>query len=590
VTSLEEVVLRDIRFLLKPHYETSRALIVGIDNYKNASPLSYAVNDASEVRDVLVNELEFPTENVVYLAEAEATRQNILRSFLKFTSDDIGLDERIFVFFAGHGHTRTGIRGEVGYLVAYDSDVNDFSTYIRWDDLTRNADLVRAKHMLFVMDACYGGLALIRGLHAGSARFLRDMMVRYSRQVLTAGKADELVADSGGPLPNHSIFTGHLIEGMRGKAATAEGVITASGLMAYVYQKVANDTNSNQTPHYGFFDGDGDFILKAPTIPDTNDDKKEDADQLIVIPFPEEAVSPNTVEYKVERIKELLEDTSSSIRLHDFLVGEVRHFLSETSDEQFPLGDPISTEELVEKVTKYDRSASSLSAMSSCLAYWAAPTHQIVIQKAYSRLVDRFDSGSGSRLWLALRWYPIIRLLYSFGISAIDGQRYDSLATILCTKIGASSPHDKPQTFIDAATRGFLDLERADAFKQLPGHERYYAPLSEYLFKSLQPQLDDVLFIGKNYERSFDEFEILLALAAADAGQPSGGVWGPIGRFGWKQYNYPNSPFSRIVEEAKTAGNDWPPLKNGLFGGNLERFSVIAEKFKTDTLSKLNWW
>src|SRR5439155_10124504 len=112
-----------------------------------------------------------------------------------------------------------------------------------WDDLTRNSELIRAKHMLFVMDACYGGLALTRNTQPGSARFLKDMMLRYSRQVLTAGKANEVVADSGGPLPAHSVFTGHLIEGLRGKATAANGVITANGLMAYVYQSVANDQN-----------------------------------------------------------------------------------------------------------------------------------------------------------------------------------------------------------------------------------------------------------------------------------------------------------------------------------------------------------
>lgn len=190
-----------------------------------------------------------------------------------------------------------------------------------------------------------------------------------------------------------------------------------------------------------------------------------------------------------------------------------------------------------------------------------------------------------------MRWYPIIRLLYCYGISAIDGQRYDSLATILHTKVGASSPHQKEQTFIETVTRGFLELTRVEAFKQLPGYERNYTPLSEYLFKTLQPQLDDILFVGKNYDRSFDEFEVLLALAAADSGQESGWLAsGPIGRFGWKQSNYQYPPFNKILEEAKAAGNDWPPLKSGLFGGRIERFSAIAERFKTDTLSKLNWW
>ena len=91
--------MRDIRFLLKTHYTNSRALVIGINEYLKASPLSYAVSDAEEIRDVLVNELAFPSENVTYLVDATATKENILRAFLSFTSQEVGLDERIFVFF-----------------------------------------------------------------------------------------------------------------------------------------------------------------------------------------------------------------------------------------------------------------------------------------------------------------------------------------------------------------------------------------------------------------------------------------------------------------------------------------------------------
>ena len=90
------------------------------------------------------------------------------------------------------------------------------------------------------------------------------MMQRSSRQVITAGKADETVADGGGPTGNNSIFTGHLLEGMSGAASTESGVITASGLMSYTYRKVSSDSRSNQTPHFGHIDGDGDFILRTP--------------------------------------------------------------------------------------------------------------------------------------------------------------------------------------------------------------------------------------------------------------------------------------------------------------------------------------
>ncbi|WP_051235419.1 caspase family protein [Marinimicrobium agarilyticum] len=241
--------MRDLKFILQQKYETSRALVIGINSYQRVAPLGYAVNDAKEIGETLINELGFDESNVTYLLDSEATRERILRSFLRFSNDDVKVDDRLFVFFAGHGHTRSGVRGEVGYLVPYDADFEDFSTFIRWDELTRNAELVRAKHILFVMDACYGGLAVHRNLKPGSSRFLRDMYQRFSRQVITAGKANEVVADFGGPLPGHSVFTGHFIEGIRGKAANEYGVITASGLMAYVYSKVAVNTGA-LCPHF----------------------------------------------------------------------------------------------------------------------------------------------------------------------------------------------------------------------------------------------------------------------------------------------------------------------------------------------------
>jgi len=256
--------MRDLRFLFKTHYGVSRALVIGIDKYYMAPPLSYAVSDAVAVRDLLVSDFKFLASDITLLTDAAATRQAIHKAFLRFANDDVGLDDRLIVFFAGHGHTRTGSRGEIGYLVPHDADMNDFSTFLRWDELTRNADLVRAKHMLFIMDACYGGLALVRTAGPGTTRFLKDMLLRTSRQVLAAGKADEVVSDSGGPIPNHSVFTGHLIEAFQGKAATPDGILTASAVMSYVYAKVASDKNSHQTPHYGHIDGDGDMVLLAP--------------------------------------------------------------------------------------------------------------------------------------------------------------------------------------------------------------------------------------------------------------------------------------------------------------------------------------
>jgi uncharacterized caspase-like protein len=233
----------------KPSYNESWALVIGINEYRYANPLEIARADAESIRDVLIDDFKFPKKNICTLLDSQATRSRIMARFLAHES--LGHDDRLVVFFAGHGSTVEGSRGSIGYLVPVDGNLKDKSSLIRWDDLTRNADIIPAKHILFIMDACYSGLAIQRASTAGERRFLTDMMQRASRQVITAGKADEVVADGGGPTGGNSIFTGYLLEGLYGKAADQEGVITASGLMNYAYQKVARDSRSKQTPHYG---------------------------------------------------------------------------------------------------------------------------------------------------------------------------------------------------------------------------------------------------------------------------------------------------------------------------------------------------
>lgn len=440
------------------------------------------------------------------------------------------------------------------------------------------------------MDACYGGLALTRSLNPGSTRFLKDMMLRYSRQVLTAGKADEVVSDSGGPLPNHSIFTGHLIEGLRGKAATENGVLTASGLMSYVSGKVANDNNSNQTPHYGYIDGDGDFILQPPQMAELEKSENKDLDSLVVIPFYEEEFSKETTSSKVRKIKSLLASDGSSIELHDFIIEEIRRFLSSTNEDHFKVQDQFSQDELLERITKYEDLSNDLVLLTACIAYWAKPTHRAILQKVLARSTDPLESQGGLDVWINLRWYPVILELYCSGIAAVDGKRYDSLANIFYTTVSSNKYNKQDEYFVEAVGNGILELTRTNIFKQLPGHDRYHVPMSEYLFKILQPKLDDILFVGRSYERSFDEFEVLFALAVADYKKQRGGqMWGPVGRFGWKQGKRDNAPLSRIIGEARALGEIWEPIKAGLFGGKLERFNGVADEYQK-MISGLNWW
>ncbi|MBA7667868.1 hypothetical protein ES703_75969 [subsurface metagenome] len=126
-----------------------------------------------------------------------------------------------------------------------------------------------------------------------------------------------------------------------------------------------------------------------------------------------------------------------------------------------------------------------------------------------------------------------------------------------------------------------------DNFKWLPGHEKHYVPRSEHLFKSLQPSLKDLLFLGKSYEPLFDRFEVFLALVYAGVKNSD---WGPPGRFAWKykRETYRGNPFMELVEEAKKYGDGWVPLKAGFFQGSHERFQEIVDPYRKH-LDKISW-
>jgi len=577
---------------LKPEYSASHGLIIGINDFQHASPLEYAISDADALSEALITKFGFPKDHIQLFTNKEATRRNIMAAYMGYCQAGTEINDRILVFFAGHGVTRSGARGEIGFLVPHDGNLNDLSTLIRWDEFTYNAELIRAKHILFIMDSCYGGLIFQRAMPAGSMRFLKDMLLRPVRQVITAGKADQVVADSGGPRPSHSVFTGHLLDALDGNATTDDGVLTASGVMSYVYNRVAKDIHSRQTPHYGFFDGDGDFIFEAPILGRLTKENKIDEDVLITVPsteIPEAVQQPVTL---VSRVKEYIADPKATISLHDVSIRNVRKYLLETTKEKFPVqGVPFRIEEFTKRLEQYNDIAQDLKLLTSCLTYWGEETHQTILQKVVGRSTDQLQPESGLNIWLALRWYPIIVISYASGIAAVAAKKYDNLHSLFMSNTVSKSSTEDTAELVCSLGEAILELERTNVFKQLPGHENNYVPRSEYLFKLLQPDLDDLFFLGNDYEQAFDRFEVMLALAHADLrNQNDKYIWGPVGRFGWKYSGRRGqNPLSGIIAEAKTMASSWLPIRAGFFGGSLERFISVASEYEA-LIKKLNWW
>lgn len=565
-----------------PGYNCSHALIIGINKYSNVSPLGYAVNDAKEVSTFLQEQFDFPRDNVILLLDGDATRSAIHKAFLSFSGDATQEDDRLLVFFAGHGHTQRSRRGDVGYLVPSDGDPSELSTLIRWDTLTSDADMIAAKHVLFIMDACYGGLAVTRALPPGASRFLKDMLSRVARQVLTAGKANEVVADLGGPRPDHSVFTGHFLDAIDG-AAESQGIITANGVMAYVYQQVSCDPNSEQTPHYGYLMGDGDFIFNPPPNDSISSDETIVEDTLIPVPGVEasgsQEVSP------AELAKDFLANDVDRIKLHELVVRETRSVLSAISTDSYNVQGKWSPEEFESRLESYNKAIEALEAVQLLLAFWGTESHREILILPCKRIGEQITIESGLRVWLALRWYPVLVLMYACGLGAVATQKYSNLLVLLHSPLpDRNQRFGGTKTLVQSLYEDINELE--SGLKTLSGHERHYVPISEYLFKKLQPLADDMLFLGADYEHVFDRVEMLIALECVHLDG-----WGPIGRFGWKQSGRFKStgPLDALIAEATAQGTQWGPIKAGFFSGSFDEFAKIAEEFKK-RIDKIGWF
>ena len=245
--------------IYRDHYTSSHALVIGIDAYVHAGPLANAVNDANSVASLLERDLEFDPANITLLTDAAATRDTILAAMAGLIDTPLDPNARLVVFFAGHATTLHGPHAEKGYLVPHDGGLHKVGSLVPWDWISSYADLITAKHILFIMDACYSGIMAHRALPGGPRRFLSDVLTRPARQIITAGKFDQPVTDSGGG--KNSLFTAELLDGVRRSAPRHDGVLTASSLLAHVVAKVGQAPASRQTPHGGHLSGDGDFVL-----------------------------------------------------------------------------------------------------------------------------------------------------------------------------------------------------------------------------------------------------------------------------------------------------------------------------------------
>jgi hypothetical protein len=214
------------------------AVVIGIDEYEKVPRLKYAVADARSVAALL----EKQGFHVAALYDAQATRQAILSELGDKLVERVGEDDRVLVFFAGHGETRKVKSGkEMGYLLPVNGEQDSLAgTSLSMGLIRELSDALPSKHVLFLVDVCYGGVAgqQFRSLPPMTEAYLKTITRERGRQLITAGGAEQQAME--GPEWGHSVFTHYLLEGLgKGLAdLNDDGIVPASELYGYLDSRV----------------------------------------------------------------------------------------------------------------------------------------------------------------------------------------------------------------------------------------------------------------------------------------------------------------------------------------------------------------
>src|SRR5262245_30358531 len=117
-------------------YGDSWAVIIGINEYTNTRvpKRQYAVNDARSIHQSLIT-LGFRRDRIITLFDTEATKARIEGIVGDDLRHKVRANDRVLVFFAGHGKTDRRRSGEPeGYLLPVDGDprpvVRDGDQYV----------------------------------------------------------------------------------------------------------------------------------------------------------------------------------------------------------------------------------------------------------------------------------------------------------------------------------------------------------------------------------------------------------------------------------------------------------------------------
>jgi formylglycine-generating enzyme required for sulfatase activity len=244
-------------------YRESHALLIGESRYTAGWPDLTAVPQELDKVEGMLQAQGFQVTKRLDL-KAEDLRKAIADFINRY---GFAKDNRLLIYFAGHGHTlERGYGEEMGYIVPADApdprqDRDGFlGKAVSMNQVLTWAREIEAKHVLFLFDSCFSGSVFAARDLPEVPPHISDLTAEPVREFITAGKANQTV-------PAQSVFAPAFVDAIGQGLADLDqdGYVTGTELGLYLQRVVPQ--YARQNPQYGkitdYLLARGDFVFQV---------------------------------------------------------------------------------------------------------------------------------------------------------------------------------------------------------------------------------------------------------------------------------------------------------------------------------------
>ncbi len=212
-------------------------LTIAIDKYRDGDlHLKYSKADAQAVADALQSKGKelFGSITRHTFSDADVTKER-LESAFNSIGKSIKRNDMFILFVAGHGitYSKDGSFYFLPVNFRYSQDEDIPKQGVSMNDLKRFLANIQASKSLLLLDTCNSGsfaeAIASRGILEKTA--INKLTRAVGRHTIVASSRSQVALEG---FQGHGAFSWVLLDGLRGKAATAKGVVTVNSLVSYV--------------------------------------------------------------------------------------------------------------------------------------------------------------------------------------------------------------------------------------------------------------------------------------------------------------------------------------------------------------------